>query len=75
MNNNSILWSKILERIQNDLTSVSYRTWFENTKLYEINDNIAKILVPYPMHKAHLAHYYKDLIVSSLFEETGKQFN
>lgn len=69
---NTLLWSKILEKIKNEINSLSYQTWFEETKLYELNKGIAKILVPYALHKDHLANHYKKLIISCFIEEIGE---
>ncbi len=69
---NSILWSKILEKIKNEINSLSYQTWFEETKLYDLNRGVAKILVPYALHKDHLANNYKKLITSCFIEEIGE---
>ena len=69
---NTLLWSKILEKIKNEINSLSYQTWFEETKLYELNKGIAKILVPYALHKDHLANHYKKLITSCFIEEIGE---
>lgn len=73
MNNNSILWSKILEKIKNEINSLSFKTWFEETELYDLKNGVAKILVPYALHKDHLANNYKKLITSCFIEEIGEQ--
>ena len=62
MNDNSILWSKILKKINEQLGSMSYRVWFAETELYALNNGVAKILVPLQIHKTHLADKYKKLI-------------
>lgn len=72
MNDNSILWSKILEQIKTEISSLSYETWFEETKLYNFNNGVAKIIVPYEIHKTHLKDKYKDLITSCFIKETGQ---
>ena len=72
MHNNSTLWSKILEKIKNEINSLSFQTWFEETELYEFTNGIAKILVPYALHKDHLANNYKQLITNCFIEETGE---
>ena len=71
MNDNSDIWSNILKKISLELSSVSYETWFEETKLYELKNGIAKIVVPYAMHKDHLKEKYSDLIKSKFIEEIG----
>ncbi len=72
MDDNSILWSKILEKIKNELNSLSFQTWFEETKLYSFSNGVAKIIVPYALHKDHLANNYKKLICSCFMEETNE---
>ena len=72
MNNNSILWSKILDRIKTEINSLSFSTWFEETQLYDLSNGVAKILVPYALHKDHLATNYKKLITGCFIEETGQ---
>jgi len=69
---NNILWSKILEKVKNEINSLSYRTWFDDTQLYELNKGVAKILVPYAVHKDHLSNNYKKLITSFFIEEIGE---
>lgn len=72
MNNNSILWSKILEKIKKEVSSLSFQTWFEETELYKFENGVAKIIVPYDIHKDHLNNNYKDQLKSFFIEETGE---
>ena len=72
MVDNSILWSKILEKIKNEINSLSFQVWFEETKLYDLNNGVAKIIVPFALHKDHLANNYKKLITSCFIEEIGQ---
>ena len=43
-----------LEKVKGELDPILYETWFMDTKLYELNDNTAKIIVPMQVHKKHL---------------------
>ena len=70
---NSLLWSTILEKIKKEVTSLTYQTWFEDTMLYDINRGVARIIVPFPVHKKNLADNYKKLITSHFIEEIGEQ--
>ena len=38
------LWDNFLEKIKPKISSLSYDTWFKNTKLVSLDNNIAKIL-------------------------------
>lgn len=69
---NSDLWTNILAKIKKETNSLSYQTWFEDTKLYLLEKGVAKILVPYALHKDHLANNYKKLITSCFIEEIGE---
>ncbi len=69
--NEDILWSKFLEQIKDELTSLSFKTWFEETKLYKLENGVAYIIVPMPIHKKHLIDNYETLIVNKLLELTG----
>ena len=71
MNDNSIIWNNILNKIKNEISSLLFETWFEETKLYELNNGVAKIIVPFALHKDHLARNYKDMIKSYFIEEIG----
>ena len=69
--NVKIIWSNFLNSIKNEMTPLSFNTWFKDTELYEYKDGIAKIIVPMGMFKRHLATRYYDLIVNTLSEIVG----
>ena len=69
---NSELWSRVLEKIKSEISSLSYETWFAETKLYKIEHETAIIIVPYPFHKRHLEENYKKLLNSLFIEEIGE---
>lgn len=69
--NVKIIWSNFLNKIKNEMTPLSFNTWFKDTELYEYKDGVAKIIVPMGMFKRHLATRYYDLIVNTLSEIVG----
>ena len=69
--NNNILWSKILDEIKNELTSLAFDTWFKETELYDINNGKAYIIVPMPIHKKHLIDNYSNLIDKKMTDIDG----
>ena len=69
---NSELWNRILEKVKSEINSLSYDTWFAETKLYKIEHGIASIIVPFAFHKRHLLENYKKLITSLFIEEIGE---
>lgn len=64
--NEKVIWTNFLNIIQNEVTSLSYETWFKDTELYELKGGVASILVPMPIHKKHLTDKYLDLIKDTL---------
>ncbi len=73
--NEELLWSKFLDQIKDELTSLSFKTWFEETKLYKIEGGKAYIIVPMPIHKKHLIENYETIIINKLQEITGSQYD
>ncbi len=68
------IWLSFLEKIEQNLTPINYTTWFADTKLINLDDHAATILVPIHVHKKHLKESYYDLIVSVFSEVTGSNF-
>lgn len=72
--NLELLWNNFLEGIKVELPSPAYDTWFKETKLIELNDQSAKILVPMHIHKKHLESKYNELINNIFTKITGSEF-
>lgn len=72
--NVDILWSNFLTQIKDELTSLSFDTWFKDTKLYKLENGKAYIIVPMPIHKKHLSDNYSDLIIQKLNDVTNTNF-
>ena len=68
------LWDEFLNDIKENISSLSYYTWFRDTKLVSIYNNIATIVVPMPVHKKHLIDNYKDAIEDKFIKLTGSSF-
>ena len=64
------IWSTVLSKIKEEINSLSFQTWFEETELYRLDKNVAKIIVPYAIHKNHIMNNYHDIIVENLYELT-----
>ena len=73
MDLNSI-WNSFLEKIKNEIATISYETWFAETKLISLRDNTATVLVPYHSQKKMLLENYKDIIEEIFTEVTGTNF-
>lgn len=72
--NVDIVWSKLLDNLKSELTSLSYSTWFGETALYKLKDGKAYIIVPMPIHKKHLLDNYAELISSLLYKITNTEY-
>lgn len=68
------IWKSFLEKIKEKIDPMLYETWFIETKLFELDNGIAKISVPMHIHKKHLKENYNDLIVDIFSELTGSIF-
>lgn len=72
MMDTSLLWSNILDKIKSEINSLAFQTWFEETELYDLNNSVARIIVPYAIHKNHILMNYKEKLQSCFLENTGK---
>ena len=73
--NVEVLWSKLLEQLKDELSSLSYDTWFKDTELYKLENGKAYIIVPMPIHKKILNEQYYDFITSKLSTITGTNYD
>lgn len=73
--NVDVIWSNVLNQIKDELSSLSYDTWFAETELYQLKDGKAYIIVPMPIHKKHLIENYHDIIVSKINDVVGDTYD
>jgi len=71
----NIIWNNFLDKIKEQISSLSFDTWFKDTKLANLNNNTATIIVPMNLHKKHLSENYIDIIESIFNQITGTNFN
>lgn len=69
-----LLWKTFLDKIKTNISSLSYETWFQDTKLVSIDDNVATIIVPMSLHKKHLIDNYNNLIESIFNSITDNKY-
>ena len=72
--NVDILWANFLTQIKDEFSSLSYDTWFKDTKLLSLQNGKAIVVVPMPIHKKHLADNYSKIIIEKLNNITGTNF-
>lgn len=68
------IWNSFLEKIKSQISDIAYDTWFAETKLISLNDNVATVLVPYHVHKKNLSENYNDIMEEAFIEITGSNF-
>ncbi|MBR2712973.1 MAG: chromosomal replication initiator protein DnaA [Bacilli bacterium] len=73
MNNIDAIWQKCLSMIKKRVASMSYDTWFKDTKLIRL-DSEAVIQVMSAVHKKRLEDGYKEIIEEILNSITGTNF-
>ena len=70
----STIWNMFLEKIKNELDPILYETWFSETRLESLENGIAKVIVPMPVHKKHLKENYNDIVEEIFTDITGTNF-
>ena len=73
--NVDVIWSNILKQIKEELSTLSYDTWFSETELYKLKDGKAYIIVPMPVHKKHLMDNYRDIIIEKMHDVIGENYD
>ena len=72
--NTNVIWANFLNKIKEQITSLAFDTWFKDTKLVELSNGKALILVPMHVHKKHLIENYSEMIENTLNLVTGTNF-
>ena len=72
--NLDIVWNNFLQKIKEDLTPLSYETWFQDTKLVALKDNTAFVIVPMELHKKHLIDNYQEIMENKITEVVGTSY-
>lgn len=68
------MWNLFLEKIEKKLKPILFQTWFQDSKLVELNDEHATVIVPLDVHRKHLKENYSDIIKETFMEVTGSIF-
>ena len=69
--NTEEIWKNFLDIISTRIATVSFNTWFKETKLVDINNGKLIIEVPMTFHKKFLNDNYYDLIEEIITNITG----
>lgn len=71
--NYDTLWDTFLTKIKENISSLSYETWFKDTKLVNLDEKKAIVIVPMPFHKKHLVENYNSIIESTFSSLTNSR--
>ncbi len=74
-NNLDNLWQKVLEKIQENLSKPSFETWFQETKIIAIQNNLLIIEVPNEFAKDWIETRYSKLIAEIVENITNKSLD
>ena len=71
--NKEELWNKFLENIKNEITDVSFTTWFndDDTKLYSFENDVATVVVSRDFIKKHLEERYLNIMIDGMSRVTN----
>jgi len=72
---NNLLWSNFLEVVKRKISTVSYDTWFKDTKILKQEEGKLLIEVPMSFHKKFLKDTYYDLIDEILNDLVGCSYD
>ncbi len=72
--NKEVLWKSFLERIKTEISPIAYDTWFSESIIHDIKDNLVKVIVPMYIHKKNLKENYNELIEELFTEISGSNF-
>ena len=68
------IWTAFLSKIKIKQKPVLFETWFKDTKLVDLNNDYAVVMVPYDITKKHLKENYNEIIKETFMEITGSIF-
>ena len=69
------LWNNFLNTIKENIASLSYETWFKDTKLVSLKNSTATVIVPMPVHKKHIVENYLDIIEEKFNQVSGGMYS
>ena len=63
---NIALWNKTLDIIKDDISSISFETWFKEIEFIDIKDDKIRLVLPTLFYKKHIDNNYKQMILSNI---------
>ena len=74
---NKEVWNSFLENIKNEISNVSFDTWFneEDTKFYSFKNNVMTIIVNQEFIRKHIVENYLDIMSEAISKVTNTNRN
>ena len=70
------LWNTVLEKLRDTLHDpLMYNTWFKETKIYSVDNDVINIIVPFLMCKEHIKKNYENWLEDIVYDITGKNYS
>ncbi len=69
------IFKELLAKISEEVSTITYSTWFNDLELISMDDNEIVIKVPLPVHKNILKSTYYDLLDETLFSITNNNYS
>ena len=66
------IWENVLENISENIPTVSFQTWFKDTKLIDLNSSSAVVKADNEFQKGWLSEKYLTLIETSIYSAIGE---
>ncbi|MFW6229734.1 MAG: DnaA N-terminal domain-containing protein, partial [Halanaerobium sp.] len=60
------IWEECLERIKEQLSNPSFKTWFSDTEPIKIKNNVLQLKVPNDFIKDWISSRYQNLIIETI---------
>ena len=67
------IWDNVLENISDNLATVSFQTWFKDTKLIDLNSTNAIVKADNEFQQGWLSEKYSTLIEDSIYKTIGEK--
>jgi len=71
MDSPELLWSKVLDKVRNDLNDQAFASWFEPISCLEASEEKLVLAAPDPFSIDWIRDHYQDLILSAVLSVTG----
>ena len=68
------IWKEFLSKIEKEIMPIAFEVWFTDTKLLELNNDTAKVLVQSEIHKKEMQRNYNPLIEKIFSSITESNF-